>query len=250
MKTIRKGDKGDEVKQLQEYLKQLICIDGNFDDATHNTVIQFQTKMDLVADGIVGTKTWNALEKEVAKLKQPKSEIQYDAGLEGKDLLSKELLDLFGHAGHESKNPTIYVTSMWRSPAKQASVMYDNIVQGAVISYAEPGRIVTQLIQAEIKKKTPKAQVVQLAEAKIIELAQQNKLVSKHCITEAQYQKMNVIDISKTRTPNPRDLAKALLKETKVSRIITPFGELSTYGNDKRVLIDANEPAIHIEYTV
>ncbi|MCL2436381.1 MAG: hypothetical protein FWD09_09645 [Lentimicrobiaceae bacterium] len=190
------------------------------------------------------------LENEVAQLEQPKSEIKYDTGLEGKDLLSKALLNLLAHAGHESKNPTIYITSMWRSPAKQANAMYDNISQGVIISYAEPGRIVTQLIQAEIKNKTPKNQIIQLAEAKINELAEQSKLVSKHCITKEQYQKLNVVDISKTRTPNPRDLAKALLKEAKVSRIITPFGELSTYGNDKRVLIDVKEPAIHVEYSV
>ena len=250
MNTIKKGDKGNEVKQLQEYLKKLeynISVDGDFGSGTHNIVLQFQKKMGLVADGVVGSKTWEILEKEVAKLI---SKILYDDGLEGKDLLSNDLIHLFEDAGYVSKNPTLYVTSMWRSPKSQASAMYDNILKGNIINYAEPGKIVTKLIQDEIKKKTPKAQVIQLAETKIIELAKQNKLVSLHCITKDQYQKKNVVDISKTRTPNPRDFVKALLKNSKITKIITPYTEPSNYGKDKRVLVDGNESAIHVEYTI
>jgi peptidoglycan hydrolase-like protein with peptidoglycan-binding domain len=253
MNTIKQGAIGAEVKQLQDYLKQLgyiISVDGNFGPGTYNTVVQFQTKMGLTADGVVGPKTWEALEKEVAILQQLLSVIMYDSDLEGKELLSNNLLFLFKKAGYESKNPIINVTSMWRSPAKQAAIMYDNISQGNIMNYAAPGKEVTQLIQAEIKKKTPKAQVIQLAEAKIIDLAKQNKMVSLHCVSEEQYQKKNIVDISKTRTPNPRDFVKALLKDQKIAKIITPFTDSSNYGKDKRVSVDSKEPAIHVEYTV
>jgi hypothetical protein len=255
MNTIKQGVISDEVKQLQNYLKQLgynISVDGNFGSGTYNTVVQFQTKMGLSADGVVGPITWEALEQEVAKQLKLFSEINYDTELEGKELLSNNLLFLFKKAGYESKNPIIYVTSLWRSPAKQAAIMYDNISKGSTMNYAAPGQEVTQLIQAEIKKKTPKAQVIQLAEAKIIDLAKQNKMVSLHCVDKDQYQKKNIVDLSKSsaRTPNPRDLVKALLQDQKITKIITPYTETYNYGKDKRVSVDTKETAIHVEYTV
>jgi len=254
MNTLKKGNKNDEVKLLQELLNKLgykISTDGDFGQITYDTVVQFQTKMGLDADGIVGSITWASLEKEVEKLKYPAVNIQYDSGLEGKEWLSQDLLDLFFYAGGESKNPTIYITSMWRSPAKQATAMYDNIAKGNIIAYKEPGQIVTKLIQDEIKKNTPKTQVIKLAEDKIIELTKQNKFVSLHCVPKEQYQRMNIVDISKDSTPNPRDLVKALLKDLKISKIITPFTEPTTnYGNDKRVSVDGSESAIHVEYCV
>ena len=59
MKTIRKGDTGDEVKQLQSLLG--IKSDGVIGADTENKVMEFQKKNDLVNDGIVGNKTWSKL---------------------------------------------------------------------------------------------------------------------------------------------------------------------------------------------
>ena len=76
-KTIRKGNMGTLVKDLQTMLSKLgydlgICgVDGDFGIATQNAVKEFQrTHKDengkaLTVDGIVGEKTWKALEKAV-----------------------------------------------------------------------------------------------------------------------------------------------------------------------------------------
>ena len=53
--TLRKGSKGDAVKQVQAFLK--IKADGDFGPGTENAVKVWQHKNGLVADGIVGKKT-------------------------------------------------------------------------------------------------------------------------------------------------------------------------------------------------
>ena len=66
-KTIRRGNYGELVKQLQTKLNALgydlgICgIDGDFGSATEKAVKQFQKDHGLKVDGIVGEKTWAAL---------------------------------------------------------------------------------------------------------------------------------------------------------------------------------------------
>jgi len=67
-KTIRKGNMGELVKQLQTMLQNLgydlgICgVDGDFGTATDKAVRAFQKDHGLKVDGVVGPKTWEALE--------------------------------------------------------------------------------------------------------------------------------------------------------------------------------------------
>lgn len=54
----------DAVARLQALLAKLKFLDspsGVFDDATHRAVIEFQRRHDLVADGVVGEKSWTTL---------------------------------------------------------------------------------------------------------------------------------------------------------------------------------------------
>ena len=66
-KTIRRGNYGELVKQLQTKLQALgynlgICgVDGDFGTATEKAVKQFQKDHGLTQDGVVGPKTWEAL---------------------------------------------------------------------------------------------------------------------------------------------------------------------------------------------
>ena len=88
-KTIRKGNMGALVKELQTILSKLgydlgICgVDGDFGIATQNAVKEFQrTHKDengkaLVVDGVVGQKTWTALEKAVASAETAPPVIYY-----------------------------------------------------------------------------------------------------------------------------------------------------------------------------
>ncbi len=64
--TLKKGSKGEAVKRLQENLQQMGydpgTVDGIFGPNTVKAVKHFQTDYGLDADGIVGPKTWEALE--------------------------------------------------------------------------------------------------------------------------------------------------------------------------------------------
>lgn len=56
---LKKGSKGTQVKELQEFLE--ITADGDFGPGTEKAVKEWQSKNGLVADGIVGPKTWDAM---------------------------------------------------------------------------------------------------------------------------------------------------------------------------------------------
>ncbi|NMG23068.1 peptidoglycan-binding domain-containing protein [Brasilonema bromeliae] len=63
--VLKEGSKGAEVTKLQEGLKKLNfysgVVDGIFGAKTKEAVINFQKSQQLVADGIVGEKTWSKL---------------------------------------------------------------------------------------------------------------------------------------------------------------------------------------------
>lgn len=71
--TIRKGSKGTYVKECQEALISLgydvgpTGADGKFGTKTQAAVKKFQKASGLKADGIVGAKTWGALDNELGK---------------------------------------------------------------------------------------------------------------------------------------------------------------------------------------
>ncbi|MGI6130381.1 MAG: peptidoglycan-binding protein [Bacillota bacterium] len=63
--VLRQGDRGEFVCELQEYLALAGYLDsspdGIFGSVTHRAVVTFQRSVGLVADGMVGEMTWNAL---------------------------------------------------------------------------------------------------------------------------------------------------------------------------------------------
>ncbi len=64
--TLRKGNKGDNVVNLQKCLNKLgysLVVDGDFGNKTDAAVRDFQKKKGLVVDGIVGLNTINAISK-------------------------------------------------------------------------------------------------------------------------------------------------------------------------------------------
>jgi murein L,D-transpeptidase YcbB/YkuD len=56
---LKVGSRGKEVKELQEFLE--IGADGIFGVGTEAVVRSWQSNNGLVADGIVGPKTWDAM---------------------------------------------------------------------------------------------------------------------------------------------------------------------------------------------
>ena len=63
--STRKGDRGEVVCELQEYLSIAGYysgkVDGIFGNETEQAVLRFQKEASLEADGIVGPRTWSAL---------------------------------------------------------------------------------------------------------------------------------------------------------------------------------------------
>lgn len=76
-RTLRNGDEGDDVRELQSALIRLgygcgsAGADGDFGDATELAVRAFQRDKRLEVDGIVGERTVDAIEKALAKLDKP-----------------------------------------------------------------------------------------------------------------------------------------------------------------------------------
>lgn len=72
---IKYGQSGEEVTQLQKLLNELSFyksnVDGIFGDKTKVAVLEFQSKMNLGQDGIVGPTTKKALQAQHAKLNPP-----------------------------------------------------------------------------------------------------------------------------------------------------------------------------------
>ena len=62
--TMRRGDRGDLVRQIQADLK--LPVDGIFSAATEAALRQFQRDNNLVPDGIVGPRTWASLDLPAA----------------------------------------------------------------------------------------------------------------------------------------------------------------------------------------
>lgn len=66
--VVGMGDEGPDVVKVQESL--LIPADGDFGQITHNAVEAFQKAHGLEADGVVGPKTWDALDKLNKNMRQ------------------------------------------------------------------------------------------------------------------------------------------------------------------------------------
>ena len=64
MRTLRLGSTGEDVRKVQKALS--LEQDGKFGPQTKAAVEAYQNNRNLVADGIVGEKTWNAMKEDVA----------------------------------------------------------------------------------------------------------------------------------------------------------------------------------------
>jgi hypothetical protein len=99
--TLRKGNKGAMVKELQGMLDKLgyslgICgVDGDFGTATDAAVRSFQREHPpLVVDGVCGPMTWDALDKAVGQIVQKPEEKEsvYAVIISGLDKTQAEMI--------------------------------------------------------------------------------------------------------------------------------------------------------------
>lgn len=99
-KTLRKGDKGEAVKQLQKRLTELGFfkdkIDGDFGQLTQNAVVRFQVSNTILPDGIVGRRTNDILNGMITppkKMTLVEALIQVESGGNDNAVGDKHLTD-------------------------------------------------------------------------------------------------------------------------------------------------------------
>ena len=104
--TVREGDEGAAVSALQGKLTvagadPAVPVTGAFDAATKAAVLQFQRARRLVADGVVGAKTWAALDAGSGGAALDEADAQTF-------LDRKEAADNLGRAGKIAEAEVIY----------------------------------------------------------------------------------------------------------------------------------------------
>lgn len=102
---------------------------------------------------------------------------------------------------------SLTITSTARTPQEQVSAMYYNLKHKNYCKYAPAGQAVESLYPDK--------------EAMLKEVYRQGPgRVSKHC---ADFNKLNVIDISPSSVSNPRAFHKSLINNVKISRVLDPW---------------------------
>ena len=91
MKTLKRGCKGEDVKELQAALH--ILEDGIFGKLTEEAVKEFQRANNIRPDGIVGEQTWSKINGGLAKSKRVITEIivHCSATPEGRDYTTTDI---------------------------------------------------------------------------------------------------------------------------------------------------------------
>ncbi len=96
--TLRKGSKGNTVRELQTLLDKLgydlgpCGMDGDFGRATEAAVRSFQSDHRLEVDGVVGSVTYGELERAVNSVSVKPKEVSYSVTITGLDLTQAQAL--------------------------------------------------------------------------------------------------------------------------------------------------------------
>lgn len=134
------------------------------------------------------------------------------------------------------------ITSTQRTPRTQAEAMYANIAEGRNIRYKWAGEQVCNLCRTMRGQKKPKEEIIAAMTKRIEELSEQGYRVSKHCVSDAVYDRTNVIDVSyrNMQTAKAIEAIKAFAQRIEVVKIIQPV-------TAEVAIFDRGEPAIHLE---
>lgn len=172
-----------------------------------------------------------------------KVEIVINREVHRRELVSEHTKTILRQIGEELGVDKLYITSGLRPPDRQAKTMYANIQATGVKAqkgmYSEAGDMVIDTYVSACAAGKSKSEIIAAMEAEIVRLSENGKRVSKHCVSEVQYKKLNVIDVSPRTVPRVRHKAmKAKLVSLKSQGFVEKFiipGEVK------------GEPAYHIE---
>lgn len=137
---------------------------------------------------------------------------------------------------------SVTVTSTQRPPRAQAEAMLTNIENNRNIRYKWAGQQVIDLARRMRRDKEARVDIIAAMTAKIEELSAQGHRVSKHCVSDAEYEECNVIDVSYRDMPEDKQLLflGQMVSKPEVVKVIQPLTrEIAGF--------DMGEPALHFE---
>lgn len=137
---------------------------------------------------------------------------------------------------------SVTVTSTQRPPKAQAEAMLANIEGNRNIRYKWAGQQVIDLARRMRRDKEARVDIVAAMTAKIEQLSEQGYRVSKHCVSDAEYEECNVIDVSYRDMPEDKQIAflEQMVAKPEVAKVIQPLTrEIAGF--------DMGEPALHFE---
>ena len=137
---------------------------------------------------------------------------------------------------------SVTVTSTQRPPRAQAEAMLTNIENNRNIRYKWAGQQVIDLARRMRRDKEARVDIIAAMTAKIEQLAAQGLRVSKHCVSDAEYEECNVIDVSYRDMPEDKQLLflGQMVAKPEVIKVIQPLTR-DVAG------FDMGEPALHFE---
>lgn len=137
---------------------------------------------------------------------------------------------------------SVTITSTQRPPRQQADTMLTNIEQNHNIRYKWAGQQVVDLARSMRRNKEARQDIIDAMAAKIEELSAQGYRVSKHCVSDAEYEQCNVIDVSYRDMPEDKQIAflEQMVSKPEVVKVIQPLTrDIAGF--------DMGEPALHFE---
>lgn len=137
---------------------------------------------------------------------------------------------------------SVTVTSTQRPPRAQAEAMLTNIEHNRHIRYKWAGQQVCDLARTMRGRKEAREDIIEAMTAKIEQLAVQGSRVSKHCVSDAEYEECNVIDVSYRDMPEDKQVPflRQMVAKPEVIKVIQPLTrEIAGF--------DMGEPALHFE---
>ena len=156
--------------------------------------------------------------------------------------LGETTVEVLTEAGVAVGLDSITVTSTQRPPRQQAEAMLTNIEQNHNIRYKWAGQQVVDLARTMRRNKEARQDIIDAMAAKIEQLAEQGYRVSKHCVSDAEYEECNVIDVSYRDMPEDKQIAflEQMVAKPEVVKVIQPLTrDIAGF--------DMGEPALHFE---
>jgi len=194
---------------------QKLSVDGSLGrtpekSKTVAAIIAFQKKVAGMfnPDGRIdpGGKTIDILKNKAAKSApvtvNNKATVTYSSSIPtSKQLVSDYSKNVIKLALSEAGMTKAVITSTLRTPSEQAAIMYKNAKINLMAQFRLYGSNGDAVLKVYKKNSTKKqTEVIDLMTDKIEALLKSGKRTSKHCVTDATYKTLNIIDIGVNST--------------------------------------------------